>query len=323
MEATAAVRPGSKPVKKARVRKFTLSAIRKNVRSHKALYILVLPMLAYIIIFHYVPMVWQLMAFQNFKPALGLFGSEWVGFANFTKFFSSIYFSRVLVNTITLNLMDLLVSFPLTIIVALLLNEVGNRLFKRGIQIISYMPNFVSMVIICGLVTTFCGQDGIVTNIYNAVTGSTGSMMTKGELFQPIYVASGIWQSLGFSTVLFVAALSNIDQQLYEAARIDGANRLRLVWHITLPSISSTIIILLILRMGTLLGGSFEKVILLYNSATMERADIIASFVYRKGLIDSDYGYSTAVGLFNSVISLILVITANAISRRVTESSLF
>ncbi len=302
---------------------YTAAAIKRNFKMHKALYFLALPMVIYVIIFNYVPMAWQLMAFQDFKPALGLFGSPWVGFDNFLDFFSSVYFKRVMVNTLTLNFKDLLISFPLTVIVALLLNEVGSRWFKKSVQVISYMPNFVSMVIICGLVMTFCGDKGVVTAIYNLFTGNTGSMMTDPDLFQAIYIWSGIWQGLGFGTILYVAALSGVNTQLYDAAKIDGANRLRLTWHVTLPGIAPTIILMLILRIGALMGGSFEKVILLYNSATMEKADIIASYVYRKGLIDSDYGYSTAVGLFNSVINLALIIIANQLSKKFSESSLF
>lgn len=310
--------------KEKRPRVFTARAISKNFKKHKALYFLVLPMLAYVIIFNYVPMFWQIMAFEDFKPALGLFKSPWVGLQNFKDFFGNVYFKRLILNTITLNLKDLLISFPLTIIVALLLNEIGSRVFKKTVQIISYMPNFVSMVIICGLVTTtFCGEKGIITVIYNVLTSNTGSMMTKPGLFQQIYVWSGVWQGLGFGTILYVAALSGIDQQLYDAARIDGAGRIRLCWNVTLPGISTTIVLMLIMRMGMLMGGNFEKVILLYNSATMDKADIIASYVYRKGLIDSSYGYSTAVGLFNSVINLILVIVANQISKKVSETSMF
>ena len=312
-----------KKPQKQRPKVFTAKAIRRDWRINRSLYVLAIPMVAYVIIFNYVPMVWQLMAFQNFKPALGLWGSKWIGLQNFIDFFSGIYFKRVMLNTLTLNMKDLLISFPLTIITALLLNEVGNRFFKKGVQIISYMPNFVSMVIICGLVTTFCGESGIVTAVYNFITGSTGSMMNKANLFQGIYIASGIWQGLGFGTILYVAALSGIDSQLYDAAKIDGANRLQLTWHVTLPGISSTVIIMLIMRVGMLMGGSFEKVILLYNPSTMDKADIIASYVYRKGLLDSDYGYSTAVGLFNSVINLILVVAANQVSKKFSESSLF
>lgn len=313
----------AKKPKEMKPKIYTAKAIQRNFKMHKSLYFLALPMVIYVVIFNYVPMLWQLMAFEDFKPALGLFGSKWVGLDNFREFFSSIYFKRVIVNTLTLNLKDLLISFPLTIIVALLLNEVGNRLYKKGIQIISYMPNFVSMVIICGLVQTFCGEHGVITAVYNFFTGSTGSMMMKPELFQALYIGSGIWQGLGFGTILYVAALSGVNTQLYDAAKIDGANRLQLTWHVTLPGISSTVIIMFILRIGMLMGGSFEKIILLYNSATMEKADIIASYVYRKGLIDSNYGYSTAVGLFNSVINLILIILANQLSKKVSESSLF
>lgn len=308
---------------KKKQRMYTIKEILRNLRRHKALYIMAIPMLAYIIIFSYIPMAWQLIAFKNFKPALGLLKSEWVGLQHFKDFFSSIYFKRTMLNTLSINIKDLLISFPLTIFVALLLNEIGNRFFKKTVQTISYMPNFVSTVIVCGLVTTFCGNGGVITNLYNWITGSEGSMMVNADLFQGIYIGSGIWQGLGYGTILYMAALSGIDHQLYEAARLDGANRIRLAWHVTLPGIAPTIILTLIMRVGALMGGGYEKIILLANNATMEKADTLASYVYRKGLIDANYGYSTAVGLFNSIINLILIVIANKVSKKFSESSLF
>ncbi len=308
---------------KANKVRITPGAIAKNLKKHYALYLMALPMMVFVIIFSYLPMPWILMAFQNFKPALGLFGSQWVGLENFQEFFGSPYFGRLIRNTLSINLMNLVISYPLTIILSLLINDINNKFFKKSVQVISYMPNFVSTVIVCGLVLTFCGPDGIISNIYNFLTGSSGSMMTKKELFQPIYVFSGIWQSLGFSTVLYVAALSNVDQGLYEAASLDGANRLQQAWHVTLPSILPTIALTLIMSVGGLLGGNSEKIILLYNSATMDTADTIASYVYRKGLVEARYGFSTAVGLFNSVINLALIVGANKVSKKLTETSLF
>lgn len=264
------------------------------------------------------------MAFQNYKPQLGFFRSPFVGFKHFQDFFQSYYFWRLLKNTFLISFLDLLVGFPLPIIFALLLNEVRGKFFKKSIQTISYMPYFVSMVVVCSLVNQFCSQNGAITQLWSMITqNEPASLIAQPQFFRAIFVGSNVWQSLGYNSIIYIAALASVDQELYEAAVIDGANRWKQTLHVTLPGISSTIIILLILRCGQLLNVGYEKIILLYGPSTYETADVINSFVYRKGLQEFNYGYSAAVGLFNSVISFILLMTVNKISAKVSDTSLF
>ena len=264
------------------------------------------------------------MAFQNYKPQLGFFRSPFVGFKHFQDFFQSYYFWRLLKNTFLISFLDLLVGFPLPIIFALLLNEVRGKFFKKSIQTISYMPYFVSMVVVCSRVNQFCSQNGAITQLWSMITqNEPASLIAQPQFFRAIFVGSNVWQSLGYNSIIYIAALASVDQELYEAAVIDGANRWKQTLHVTLPGISSTIIILLILRCGQLLNVGYEKIILLYGPSTYETADVINSFVYRKGLQEFNYGYSAAVGLFNSVISFILLMTVNKISAKVSDTSLF
>ncbi len=300
-----------------------LKEIKRDFKINKALYLMVAPIILFFIIFHYIPMSGLVMAFQRFKPGTGVFGSEWVGFKHFIDFFSGIYFFRVLRNTFLISFYDLLIGFPAPIIFALLLNEVRNRVFKKWVQTISYMPYFISMVIICGLIVEFTNSTGLIAQIVSFLGGRPANYLAKPEYFRSIFVLTNVWQTIGFSSIIYLATLSSIDQGLYEAATIDGANRWRQTWHITLPGIASTIIILFIMRIGSLLSVSFEKIILLYSPTTYVTADVIASYVYRKGLVEFNYSYSTAVGLFNSVVSLILIIAANTLSKKYSETSLF
>ena len=300
-----------------------LKEIKRDFKINKAVYLMVAPIILFFIVFHYIPMTGLVMAFQRFKPGTGIFGSEWVGFKHFIDFFSGNYFFRVLRNTFLISFYDLLIGFPAPIIFALMLNEVRNRVFKKTVQTISYMPYFISMVIICGLIVEFTNSTGLIAQMVSFLGGKPVNFLAKPEYFRSIFVLSSIWQGIGFSSIIYLATLSSIDQELYEAATIDGANRWRQTWHITLPGISSTIIIMLILRIGSLLSVGFEKIILLYSPSTYETADVISSYVYRKGLVEFNYSYSTAVGLFNSVVSLILILAANTLSRKYSETSLF
>lgn len=284
---------------------------------------MLLPIVAYFVIFNYIPMAGIVMAFERFVPTKGVLFSPWIGFKNFTDFFSSYYFFRLIRNTFLLSFYDMIFGFPAPIIFALLLNEIKNKAFKKTIQTISYMPYFISLVVIAGIIVDFTSSTGAITNLVVALGGQRRNLLDDPSLFRTIFVSSNVWQSFGYGSIIYLAALSSIDQQLYEAAEIDGANRWKQTWHITLPGIAPTIIILLILRVGSLLNVGFEKVILLYNPATYETADVISSFVYRKGLLEFNYGYSTAVGLFNSVISLILIFATNKICKKFTETSLF
>lgn len=295
----------------------------REIAKNRLIYLLALPVIAYYIIFSYIPMTGIVMAFQNYQPSKGVLGSAWVGLKQFGDFFGSYYFVRLFRNTFLLSFYDLLWNFPMPIIFALLLNEVGSRHFKKTIQTISYLPHFISLVVICGLIAEFTNSYGVITQFVSALGGPSGNLLGKKELFRTIYVGSNMWQSMGYSSIIYLAALSGIDQEQYEAARIDGAGRWRQTWHITLPGISATIIILLILRLGNMLNVGFEKVLLLYGPATYETSDVISTFAFRKGILDMNFSFSTAVGLFNSVINTVMLLFANFLSRRYTESSLF
>ncbi len=298
-------------------------SIKNDWGKNKVLYIMLSPIILYFIIFSYIPMIGLLMAFQDFNPSKGILGSQFVGLKHFLDFFNDVYFFRLIRNTFLISFYDMLFGFPAPIIFALLLNEVRNKYFKKSIQTISYMPYFISMVVVVGLIVDFTGSNGIVSQIVSFFGGEKMNWLAKPEYFRTIIVTSNIWQSLGFSSIIYLSALAGVDQELYEAACLDGAGRWKQVWHITLPGISPTIVTLLILRIGSLMNVGFEKIILLYSPLTYETADVISSYVYRKGLLEFNYSFATAVGLFNSLMNLALIVFANKMSRKYTEISLF
>ena len=304
-------------------RKYSWYNIKRNTARNWPLLIMVLPALAFYILFHYVPMGGLLMAFEDFKPKLGLFGSPFVGLENFTDFFSSVFAWRTIRNTLILSLLQIGIEFPITIIFALLLNELRSKRYKRLVQTVSYMPYFVSMVVMAGIIVDFCSTTGPLTQLVSLFTGSSENLLGNMNNWRPIYVLSDLWKDLGFNAIIYVAALSGIDQTLYEAAEIDGANRFQRILRVTIPGIIDTIMIMLILRIGQMLSVGYEKTILLYNPQVYETADILSSFIYRKGIQEMNYGYATAVSLFNSVINFTLLIVANAFSRKYTETGLF
>lgn len=295
----------------------------RDFRMNKYLYLMMIPVIAYYVIFHYGPMYGAIIAFKDFTPIKGILGSDWVGLKHFEDFFGSYYFLRVLKNTILISLYTLIFEFPAPIILALLINEVRRRYFKRVVQTITYMPYFISLVVICGIITDFTNADGLINRLFMILGYDGQAMLQKPELFRPIYVLSEIWQRIGWESIIYIAALMSIDLEQYEAARMDGASRLKQMIYITLPGLLPVITIMFILRMGNLLNVGFEKIILLYNPVTYETADVISSFVYRKGLLEFGWSYSSAVGLFNSVINLALLVSANYISRKVNENSLW
>lgn len=296
--------------------------VKRDFRQNWAVYLMLLPVVAWFFIFCYMPMGGIIMAFENYKFGKGLLGSQWVGFKNFTDFFGSYYFTRLLGNTLALSIYDLCVSFPASIIFALLLNEVHNRFFKRTVQTVSYLPYFISMVVVCGLVKTFTESGGAISLISQALGGPT-ELISNAGAFRSIVVGSNLWQNLGYGSIIYISALGSIDMELYEAARIDGASRWKQTLYITLPGIVSTIMIMLIMRMGQLMTVNYQKIILLYSPAVYSTGDVISTFVYRKGLLENDYSYAAAVDLFNSVINTLILITANTLSRKYTETSLF
>lgn len=297
--------------------------VKKDFQKNWSLYLLVLPVLLFYAIFMYKPMYGAIIAFMDYKPAKGISGSEWVGFANFTRFFTGPYFWRLLRNTLLLSIYNIIFGFPAPIILALLLNEVKNRAFKKTAQTITYLPHFISLVVACGMIKDFCLTTGLFNDVITLFGGEASPLLQNPAYFRTIYTASSIWQEVGWGSIIYLSALSNVDSQLYEAAAIDGANRWKQTLHVTLPGIAPTIIIMLILRMGSLMSMGYEKTILLYNASTYETADIISSYVYRSGLQEQAWSYSTAIGLFNSVINCVLLVITNKISRKTTESSLW
>jgi putative aldouronate transport system permease protein len=293
------------------------------MRRNWSLYALVIPVVVFYALFAYKPMYGALIAFKAYSPGRGFAGSPWVGFRQFLRFFHSPYFFRLLWNTFLLSFYGLVFGFPAPILLALLLNEVRHSGFKRAIQTITYLPHFISIIVIAGMIVDFSLSTGLFNDIIAFFGGQRFPLLQDPKLYRPIYIISDIWQGVGWGTIIYLSALSAIDPQLYEAAMIDGAGRFRQILHVTLPSIAPTIIILLILRIGHLLSVGYEKTILLYNPAIYETSDIISTYVYRVGIQGQDWSYSTAIGLFNSLINFSLLLMANKISSRVSETSLW
>lgn len=296
----------------------------KNVKKNWILYLMVTPVVLYYIIFSYVPMYGVLLAFKDYQIKKGILGSPWVGFEHFRRFFSAYDFKRLLMNTIGLSVYGMIAGFPIPIVFALMLNYLRHHKLKKVIQMVSYAPYFISTVVICGMITIFMSQD---SGIFNVIRGLFGlepiNFLAKAEYFKHIYVWSGIWQGMGWSSIIYISALAGVDYEMHEAAIVDGATKIQRMIHVDLPSIKPTILMLFILQMGGLLGVGFEKVYLLQNSLNRSAASVISTYVYEVGLINSDYGYSTAVGLFNSVISLFLVVASNQLSKKFAGESLF
>ena len=297
--------------------------LKRDMRMNWSVYLLFVPILVYFIIFSYLPMFGIVMAFQDFKPTLGFFKSEFVGFANFIKFFTDPEFIRILRNTLAISLLNLCINFPLTIVFALLLNEITRTKFKKVVQTISYLPYFISAVVICGLIIEFVSSNGVITDILVMFGFPRENLLQNPKYFWGIYVFSEIWQGLGYGSIIFIAAITGVSQELHEAAAIDGANRLKRVWHITLPSLLPVIITMLVLRIGMLMSVGFDKILLLYNPSIYETSDVISTHVARMGIERMQYGYSAAVGLFNSVVGTLLLLISNTLSKRLASTSVF
>lgn len=301
-----------------------LKRLGKDLKKNSLLYLLILPGLVYYIIFKYVPMYGVLLAFKRYKAKLGILGSPGVGFDNFERFFSSYNCGLLIKNTIEISLYSLLVGFPIAIIFALMLNYVRSKRLKKTVQMVSYAPHFISTVVICGMLKIFMNVD---SGIFNQILGHMGiesiDFLSKPGMFKSIYVWSSIWQQTGWSAIIYISALSSVDYEMHEAAIVDGATKLQRIIHIDLPSIKSTIIMKLILEMGSIMSVGFEKVYLLQNDLNMSSASVISTYVYEMGLINHDYGFSTAVGLFNSLINMALLLAANKVCKKVADESLF
>jgi putative aldouronate transport system permease protein len=296
----------------------------KNIRRDQFLILMILPVVIYFIVFAYLPMYGVVIAFKDYRPGRGIWGSSWVGLVHFKQFFKGFFFLRLFRNTLLISVYSIIFGFPIPVLFALMLNEFKDGVFKRSIQTISYLPHFISLVVICGMIVNFLSpQNGVINILLEKMTGSRINFLNEAGWFRPIYVISGIWQEFGWNSIIYLAALSGIDPNLYEAAKIDGAGRLRQLWHISLPGIKGTIITLLILTAGNMMSVGFEKIILLYKPTTYETADVISTYVYRMGLLSTQYSYSAAVGLFNSVINMALLLSCNWISKRLSNYSLW
>ena len=296
---------------------------KRDMKRNWKLYLMVIPVLLFYALFCYKPMYGALIAFKNFSPRLGFWESEWVGFQNFMNFFSSPDFLKLLKNTLTISLTTLVCSFPAPIILALFLNEVSNKSIKKFVQTSTYLPHFISVVVVCGMVKMFVAPQGVVGNIVGFFTGTDVNLLMEPKLFVPIYVVSEIWQKMGWDSIIYLAALSAIDVQQYEAADLDGAGRFHKLFYITLPSIQTTVITMLILAVGRVMNLGYEKIMLLYNPAIYDVSDVISTYVYRLGFETQNWGVSTAVGLFNSVCNLVLILVTNSISKKYKDVSLW
>ncbi|QLG39973.1 sugar ABC transporter permease [Paenibacillus sp. E222] len=310
----------------------TMISLRKESRLRTAaallrkdwqLYSLLILPIIYLIIFKYGPMLGNVIAFRRFVPGGSIFGETWVGFRYFQMFIQDPTFWKVFGNTLMLGGLALLFTFPVPIIFALLLNEVKSNRFKKFVQTASYLPHFLSIVIVAGMILQLTAVNGSINGMVSFFTGDSIPFMQRAEWFRTIYITSEVWQGMGWGAILYLAALTTIDDSLYEAARIDGANRWKQTLHITIPGILPTIVTLLILNMGNFLAVGFEKILLLYNPLIYETSDVISTYLYRVGLQSSNFSYATAIGLFESIIGLILVFSVNAISRRLTQRSLW
>lgn len=295
----------------------------RKIKQNKYLYLLIIVPLIYYAIFCYGPMYGVLIAFKDYNMAKGVWASPWVGMEWFEKFLTDPYFWKLVRNTLLLNIYGLLWGFPIPIILALMLNEVSILKFKRVVQTVSYLPHFISTVVVCGMLVNFLSLDGLVNQIMEALGMEKVQFLMMPQYFRTIFTASGIWQSCGWNSIIYLASLTAVDQEIVEAAQIDGANRWQRIRHVTLPAITPTISIMLIMQLGHLMQLGYEKIILLYNGSTYETADTIATYVYRRGILGADYSYSTAVGLFQSVIGVILLVSANKISKRLSDTSLW
>lgn len=295
-----------------------------HIKQDGGLYLLLLPAVLYALIFLYAPMGGVLIAFKDYSPVKGIFGSPWVGLKYFERFLNAYNFEQIFVNTLSLSAYNLVAQFPIPIIFALFLNQMRQRRFKKVVQTVSYAPHFISMVVLVGMLNVFLSPStGIVNIIIKSLGGDAVYFLGKADLFRPVYVWSGVWQDTGRSAIIYIAALSSIDQELHEAAMVDGASKLQQTLYIDIPGIMPTAVIMLILNLGRIMSVGFEKAYLMQNTLNISTAEIISTYVYKVGLLNAQFSLSTAIGLFNSVISCVLVVSVNYIARRFSDTSLW
>jgi len=300
------------------------NALIKDLKVNKSLYLMFLPVIVYFVLFKYAPMYGALIAFQDYRPSLGFSGSEWVGLKHFIKFLTSPSFAHVFGNTVRISIWTLIWTFPAPIVLAILLNELKSVRYSKIVQNITYLPHFISLVIVCGLVKEFTMSDGVVTVLLSKFFNfEPVTMLSEPDLFLSVYIGSTLWQGIGWGSIIYLAALTSVDSSLIEAAVIDGAGKWKQLLHVKLPAIIPTISIMLILNVGRILNVGYEKILLLYNDITMETADVISTYVYRKGLLEQSWSFSTAVNLFNSVVNLMLLFIANKVTAKLEGTSLW
>lgn len=300
------------------------SDVKKSIIKNRALYFMFLPVIVYYILFCYWPMYGIVIAFKDFDPSVGIFASKWVGFAHFTRFFKSYYFVRLLKNTIGISVYSLIVGLPFPILLALMFNEIKKKYFRTTLQAISYAPNFLSTVIVVGILMFFVSPDGGIFNTIRAMLGKdTVNYLTEPKYFWHLYVWTGIWQAVGWNSVIYSAAMSGIDESQYEAAVIDGANKFQRIWNVTIPGILPTMVIVFIMSLGGVMSIGYEKIYLMQNDLNLQTSEVISTYVYKSGLLGAEYSFSTAVGLFNNIINFIVLILANKFSKKVGETSLW
>ncbi len=304
------------------MKKKNLKHLKKNLYRCRLLYLMILPSLITVFIFHYIPIYGVQIAFKDYRSSLGILGSKWVGLKYFIEFINYPYFEKVMVNTIRISLVCLC-TFPIPIIFSIMLNELRSSKVKKVSQMITYAPHFVSTVVVCSMLMLFLDKDGLINNIIAFFGGERVSYLSVPSAFAPIYAISDLWQGLGWGTIIYLATLAGISVELVEAAKIDGAGRLQTIWHVHLPYLKPTIITLFILKMGSLISVGFEKVFLLQNPLNLDASSVISTYVYEVGIINHQYSYSSAIGLFNNIINIILLVIANTVSKKVAETSLW
>lgn len=304
-------------------KKSLFASLVRAIRRDRYLYLMFLPVFAYYITFHYAPMYGVTLAFRDFRIREGIFGGPWVGLKYFRQFFTNPYFWVLLRNTVYLRLYQLAVTFPAPIILALLLNELRNEKFKRVVQTCSYLPYFISTMVVAGMISNFLATDGLINSLLSTLGVTPRPWLLMPEWFRTIIVASDVWQAVGWSSIIYLAALSAINLELYEAAAMDGANRWQRMRYVTIPGITPTATILFLLALGSIVSVGFQKILLLYTGATYETADVLGTYIYRRGIEGADFSFATAVGFFQSVVGLVFIVGANALAKKVGDTSLW
>lgn len=296
-----------------------VGVLKRDLIKNRYIYIMLIPVITYFLVFHYVPMFGVQIAFKDFSIAKGILDSPWAGLKHFKTFFNSYYFIRLIKNTVLLSVYNIAFGFPTPIILAILINEVRGRKFKRVVQTVTYLPHFISIVIVCALLRDFFSAEGIINQLF----GTNINFFMQESWFRPLYVGSGVWQEIGWGSIVYLAAITGIDSSLYEAAEIDGAGRLQKILYITIPCIAATITVMFIMRVGRMMTLGADKVLLMYSESTYGTADIISTFVYRKGLLEQNYSYSAAVDLVNSVVNCVLLVITNKLCKKINGNGLW